>query len=329
MRQCGSRVAKLSLFSSNEQLADIPTRDLVYILVPYALSEVLSRIRTKDREDRINLVGNVKVRAATLYVAGAHKARQRHLESFIHYLELYDIITEEDKALYGRSTSSVTDPAKRRELKIIQYKREKDIKSRMEVCSVIVSRPFHYIYCTRQTVRKRANQSATEPSSNIELISSILSDPSSKPSESTTNELDSDTEDVLREAFILLLQFIYAEARTQLESTDQELELLRHAPPTPPQPTSADDPRVASKRAEDDMWKLDAPLNRGGPDGKGPLLDPRGKVHILRYLWFANDRLMVLVASAAFHDSPIERGGACETTSAGLPSRPSTPDHDH
>ncbi|KAI0807790.1 serine/threonine protein phosphatase PP2A-associated protein [Fomes fomentarius] len=243
LRQCGSRVAKLSLFSSNEQLADIPTRDLVYILVPYVLSEVLSRIRTKDREERIDLVGNVK----------------RHLESFIHYLELYDIITEEDKALYGRSTSLVTDPAKRRELKIKQYKREKDIKSRME------------------TVRKRTNQSATEPSSNIELISSILYDPSSKPSESTTNELDSDTEDVLREAFILLLRFIYAEARSQLESTNQELELLHNAPPTPLQPTFADDSRVASKRAEDDMWKLDAPLNRGGPDGKGPLLDPRGK----------------------------------------------------
>ena len=55
-------MAKLSLFSANEQLTDIPTRDLVYILVPYALSEVLSRVRTTDRDERLDLVNNVKVR---------------------------------------------------------------------------------------------------------------------------------------------------------------------------------------------------------------------------------------------------------------------------
>ena len=56
------------------------------------------------------------------------------MESFVRYLELYEVITEEDKALYGRPALSVTDPAKRRELKIKQYKREKDIKARIEVC---------------------------------------------------------------------------------------------------------------------------------------------------------------------------------------------------
>ena len=61
LRQCSSRVAKLSLFSANEQLADIPTRDLAYILVPYALSEVLSRVRATDREERLDLATNVKV----------------------------------------------------------------------------------------------------------------------------------------------------------------------------------------------------------------------------------------------------------------------------
>ncbi|TFK94812.1 TAP42-like protein [Polyporus arcularius HHB13444] len=238
LRQCSQRVAKLSLFSANEQLADIATRDLVYILVPYVISEVLSRVRSTDREERIDLVSSVK----------------RHLESFIHYLELYEIITEEDKALYGQSASSVTDPAKRRELKIKQYKREKEIKARIEA------------------VRKRTNQNAVEPSSNLELIASVLSQ---KPSDAATE--DADTEEVLREALILLLRCIYAEARSQLESTNQELELLRHAPPAPPQQVPSDDPREARRHAEDDMWKLDAPANRGGPDGKGPLLDPQGK----------------------------------------------------
>ncbi|PIL24318.1 hypothetical protein GSI_14071 [Ganoderma sinense ZZ0214-1] len=243
LRQCSSRVAKLSLFSANEQLVDIPTRDLVYILVPYVLSEVLSRVRAPDPEERIDLVSTVK----------------RYLESFVRYLELYEVITEEDKELHGRSPSSVTDPAKRRELKIKQYKREKDIKARIEA------------------LRKRTNQSAAEPSTNLQLIASVLPDPSHKADDPTTTDPDADTEEILREAMILLLRFIYAEAQTQLESTNQELELLRNAPSMPPQREPANDPRVARRREEDSMWRLDAPLNRGGPDGKGPLLDPQGR----------------------------------------------------
>lgn len=42
----------------------------------------------------------------------------------------------EDKDLYGRPASSVADPAKRRELKIKQYKREKEIKAKIEVRAV-------------------------------------------------------------------------------------------------------------------------------------------------------------------------------------------------
>lgn len=62
LRQCSIRVSRLALFSPNEQLADIPTRDLVYLLVPYVLSEVQSRVRATEREDRLDLVKAVKVR---------------------------------------------------------------------------------------------------------------------------------------------------------------------------------------------------------------------------------------------------------------------------
>ena len=132
-----------------------------------------------------------------------------------------------------------------------------------------------------QAIRKRLNQDATDSSSNIELIASVLPDPSQKTEDSAAEEMDGDSEEVVREAIILLLRFIYAEAQTQRESTSQELELLRNAPPPAPRQTPSDDPRTAKKRAEDDMWKLDAPINKGGPDGKGPLLDPQGKVNAL------------------------------------------------
>ena len=127
-------------------------------------------------------------------------------------------------------------------------------------------------------MRKRTRQNTVEPNTNLELIASVLPDHSSKSADPSTEEVDSDTEDVLRKALILLLRYIYAEAHTQLDSTNQELDLLRNAPPTPSQPAPSDDPRMSKKRAEDDMWRLDAPVNRGGPDGKGPLLDPQGKV---------------------------------------------------
>ncbi|KAH9945796.1 serine/threonine protein phosphatase PP2A-associated protein [Epithele typhae] len=237
--QCRSRISALSLFSPNEHLSDIPTRDLVYILVPYALSEVLSRVKATGREERLEIANNVK----------------RCLESFVNYLESYEVISEEDKTLYGASAASLIDPAKRRELKIKQFKREKDIKARIE------------------TVRRRTNQNVVETSSNLELIASMLPAPSDV---SESEDLDSDTEDAMREGLILLLRYLFAESRTQLESTIQEMELLRHAPPEPSQ-RSLDDPRMGSRREEDNIWRLDPPLNRGGPDGKGPLLDPQGK----------------------------------------------------
>ena len=128
-----------------------------------------------------------------------------------------------------------------------------------------------------QALRTRTNQSAAQPNTNLELIASVLPDPS-KADDSSTADPDADTEEILREVVILLLRFIYAEAQTQLESTNQELELLRNAPSMPPQREPANDPRVARRQEDDSMWRLDAPLNRGGPDGKGPLLDPQGRV---------------------------------------------------
>lgn len=125
--------------------------------------------------------------------------------------------------------------------------------------------------------RKRTNQSAAEPNSNLELIASILPDPSQKAADSGEDP-DADTEEVLRDAVILLLRLIYAEAQTQLERTNEELELLRNAPPLPPQRLPVDDARLGKKPETDDMWRLDGPLNKGGPDGKGPLLDQQGKV---------------------------------------------------
>ena len=118
-------------------------------------------------------------------------------------------------------------------------------------------------------------------SSEFDLISSLL--PSPSPSRSATldddEEPDSDSDDVLREATTLLLRLCYGQAHSRLESMEQELELLRDAPPSPRirSQLPPDDRRGKARESENDMWKLEAPRSSLGLDGKGPLLDSSGK----------------------------------------------------
>ena len=83
-----------------------------------------------------------------------------------------------------------------------------------------------------------------------------------------------DTEDERRTATLLLLRLAYAQAHAQLSSIAEEFELLRTAPPPPPdQPGTSGRARSEADRA---LWSLDAP--RGAP-----LLDPTGKVRDLLF----------------------------------------------
>ena len=69
LRLVQSRVSALSLFSPNETLHDITTRDLVYLFVPYVLSEVENRVRTTDPRDRLERIGRAQVSSMLLGVS--------------------------------------------------------------------------------------------------------------------------------------------------------------------------------------------------------------------------------------------------------------------
>lgn len=58
------------------------------------------------------------------------------------YLENYEIVPEEERALHERKTSTITDPAQRREHKIKQYQKEKYLRARIEVCCFIPPSQF-------------------------------------------------------------------------------------------------------------------------------------------------------------------------------------------
>ena len=49
-------------------------------------------------------------------------------------MESYGVVDENERKLYKQKTSNVADPAKRRELKIQQFKREKELRSKIDVC---------------------------------------------------------------------------------------------------------------------------------------------------------------------------------------------------
>lgn len=199
------------------------------------------------------------------------------MKSYISLLEQYEIIPAEERALYDRKVAQVAAFAKRRELKIAQYKKEKDLVAKIQVTSFFV-----YLYALRrtdarmQTIRKRRGQAqATDDTpTDYELISSLL--PSSIKAKED-EELDSETDEILRETTLLLLRLLYVHASTQLQSSEIELELLRNAPPSPTMTPVIEDERDKKRKADDDAWKLDIPV-AGGPDGKGPLMDPSGKV---------------------------------------------------
>ncbi|KAF5358471.1 hypothetical protein D9756_001392 [Leucocoprinus leucothites] len=257
LKQVHTRIRDLSIFSPNELLDDISTKDLVYLTLPYVLAEVKNRARTTERTDRMGVLSEA---------VGYYRA-------FVHQLEQYEIIPEDEKKLYSHKSSALVDPAKRREVKINQYKKAKEIKDRIQV------------------LQKRRNLPTSSlgdsySQSDFDSISSLLPSPPS-PTTTSSDELDSETDEILRTTTILLLRMLYAQTHTHLESMEQELELLKCAPPSPssapPPGDEGGDVRIGNGKGRDteqeEIWKIDlnVPGGTGGPDGKGPLLDERGR----------------------------------------------------
>jgi len=62
LRSLHTRIIEVSMFSPNEVLDDISTRDLIYLTVPYVFAEVQGRVRTTERVDRLNSLIQAEVR---------------------------------------------------------------------------------------------------------------------------------------------------------------------------------------------------------------------------------------------------------------------------
>ena len=99
-----------------------------------------------------------------------------------------------------------------------------------------------------------------------DIVESLL------PGSSTDDE--SEDEDTLRNAVVLLLRLEWAQTSVQLNNIERELELLFNAPSEEPKNPS----EVQS--TSDNTWRLDAPTQGSLTSKDGPLLDVNGKVSV-------------------------------------------------
>ncbi|KAI1211026.1 TAP42-like family protein [Annulohypoxylon truncatum] len=121
--ECTQIINKISLFSPNEELEDIATSDLPYLLVNYRIAELLQKVTT----------------AAPLGRKTVLKSTREGYEQFLHLLDNYSILSSSDKKLFTEynedpatfSTISTTDPSARRNAKIANFKMEKELKNKL------------------------------------------------------------------------------------------------------------------------------------------------------------------------------------------------------
>ncbi|KAI5201613.1 phosphatase 2A-associated protein [Aureobasidium subglaciale] len=112
---------QIALFSPNESADDIATNDLHYLLANYRLADLVQRVSSGDRK-------------AVL------RRAQHSYDKFLRQLDLYDLLSSSDAKLLEEyredptsfSTASTSDPAARRERKILRFKQEKDLKQKLQ-----------------------------------------------------------------------------------------------------------------------------------------------------------------------------------------------------
>jgi immunoglobulin-binding protein 1 len=109
--EVGMQLSQLSVFSPNEELDDIASDHLRYILTPYYQAELELLVVDRERLDHLN-------------------SAKRLFARFLQHCENLKLIHKEDiKSLY---TDNPENPTERRATLIARTKREKEMRSKME-----------------------------------------------------------------------------------------------------------------------------------------------------------------------------------------------------
>lgn len=175
-------------------------------------------------------------------------------------VESYEVLSPEESAALQRPASS--NPTQRREDKIKQYRWEKDVKSKLRTLS--------------------PSPSFLEASDDFALILSLL--PPTSPSSSSASGSASPSPN-LRPFTLSLITLLYAQTLASLDSLKQEVALLESMPAERARELEDGRARMTDRAQEDEdggdrTWRLDG-VRKGGPDGKGELMNAQGKVCVL------------------------------------------------
>ncbi|KAK8846728.1 hypothetical protein IAR55_005815 [Kwoniella newhampshirensis] len=216
-------LTSLGVFSENETAEEVGDGELVFMSAGWVLGGCEEKSGLGGREDRM----------------GALKRAETAYSGFLDLLSSYEVLTPEEKAessvaAAGRSAIS-KDPAKKREAKIRQYKREKELREKIASSS----------------------RGHPEPSSSpISFLLSLLPSDTNGASTSSTSVNPEESSETSRLTTLLLLRLLHTLTLSSLSSITMELELLASAPASI-SAISEPDSRDTTRGSEDTTWRLD------------------------------------------------------------------------
>lgn len=118
-------VQSLSLFSTNEEISDIPTSHLQFLLVDYYLGDLhLRPMGGLDRKKQL-------------------ETSSMFLSAFLTRCDNLGLVEEEDRCDVLEEAEDLSNPAKRRERKIARFRKEKEAQERLN----------HILYIKEQAKR--------------------------------------------------------------------------------------------------------------------------------------------------------------------------------
>ncbi|GFZ49122.1 hypothetical protein JCM24511_06872 [Saitozyma sp. JCM 24511] len=224
-------IVSLGVFSENESAEELGDGELVFMTLGWVIGEAEAKAGLGGMEDR----------------KGALQRSDTALQQFLALIRSYKVLSSEEEAESSNMAdqgSAPRDPAKRREAKIRQYKREKELRDR--IASLAPDHP-------------------PASSSPITFILSLLPS-SSRPAlvslsvgTGTTSGPVASDEDAphKRELALLLLRLLHTLALSTLSSTAMELSLLAEAPSRPAESSEARDNRTDRREEDDQTWRLE------------------------------------------------------------------------
>ena len=231
---CLRLVDALSIFSPNETLEDLNTTDLQYFVIPYHLATLYLKSNDGARKD---------------HVLHAKSAFERFLKS----LDQYDLLGKENSKLYEQykespqsfSVAGRADAVERREIKILRFKEEKQLKQKLDVRNRAILKSS----LTNKAQHLKRNPSSVEPD-----------------------------DEVARDAYLANIAYYTHMTFQELEMMSLELQMLNMAASAPADMPRGglDDPRLRAARGDGYSERLDSPISQLS-QLQGPILDKNGR----------------------------------------------------